>query len=110
MPARITAETRRRGISIRPIVEPGAGARRGGGAAAGSSLQDRVELLILERLVEPRLRVRVEVVAQADDAEHHEEAFEPAAGARRAAGRTRNVGVAVSLDQSQLVIPTPCTH
>src|SRR5258705_3835216 len=75
--------------------------RRGGAAGRYLSAKNRVELLIFERLVELRFDVRVKEVPEADDTDEDEQPFEPAADARRAAARGRDVRVAVPFDPSQ---------
>ena len=71
LPARTTAETPRRGISMRPIISPVHGRRRAAAlrracaaARARRAREDRVELAVLVRLIEVRLGRDVAVVAE----------------------------------------------
>ena len=72
------------------------------------ALQDCVELLILERLIETRLAVRVEEISEAQHAEGNQNPFEPASQAAPASSPLDERTVEV-LDEAE-TSPTPCSH
>jgi hypothetical protein len=73
-----------------------------------STLKDRVELLIFERLIELRFAVHVNGVTETEHTNGNQEALEPAARARPSAARLLERTVEV-LDEPE-ASPTPCTH